>query len=82
MNAQPILRVILLLLGAGFLIANARLILEYARYRERRRAALLVWQSPKPPYYGLALAIGVVLGLLVFYKIVVRSLPYAPGALR
>ena len=31
---------------------------------------LLVWPSPKPPYYGMALAIGVVMGMLVFYKLV------------
>jgi len=30
-----------LLLGAGFLVANARLILEYVRFLKIRRAALL-----------------------------------------
>jgi hypothetical protein len=69
-KVQPILAAILLLLGAGFLIANARLVLEYVRYLRRKPGALLVWPSRKPPYYGMALAIGVVLGLLVFYKIV------------
>jgi hypothetical protein len=67
---QSILNDVLILLGAGFLVANARLLLEYYTYRRRRRSALLIWPSPKPPYYGLALAIGVVLGLIVFYKIV------------
>ena len=70
MNAQPILAAILLLLGAGFLIANARLIVEYLRYRRRKQGALLVWPGRKPPYYGMALAIGVTMGLLVFYKLV------------
>jgi hypothetical protein len=70
-SAQPILTGILLLLGAGFLVANARLMLEWFRFRRRRRGALLIWPSPKPPYYGMALAIGVVLGVLVFYKLVV-----------
>jgi hypothetical protein len=70
-NAQPVLAGILLLLGIGFLVANARLILEYLRFRRRRRGALLIWPSPKPPYYGMALAIGVVLGFLLFYKLVV-----------
>src|SRR5262249_37745096 len=37
----------------------------------RRSGALLTWPSRRPPAYGLGLAIGVVLGLLVFYKIVV-----------
>lgn len=61
----------LVVLGAGFLVANARLILEYVTYRRRERAALLVWMSPKPPYYGTALGLGVILGLLVLYKLFV-----------
>jgi hypothetical protein len=69
MRLQPILTGILLLLGGGFFVANARLLIEYSQYRRRR--ALLIWRSPQPPYYGVALGIGVVLGLLVFYKIVV-----------
>ena len=70
MKVQPILNGILLLLGVGFLLANARLVLQYSQYRNRRANALLIWQSPKPPYYATGLALGVVLGLLVFYKIV------------
>jgi hypothetical protein len=70
-NAQPVLAGILVLLGVGFLVANARLVLEYLRFRRRRRGALLIWPSPKPPYYGMALAIGVILGFLLFYKLVV-----------
>jgi hypothetical protein len=68
-NAQPILTGILLLLGVGFLAADARLVLEYLRYRTRRRGALLVWRAKTPPYYGVSLAIGVALGLLVFVKL-------------
>jgi hypothetical protein len=64
----PILTGILLLLGGGFFVANARLLIEYSHYRQRR--ALLTWRPPPPPYYGVALGIGVVLGFLVFYKIV------------
>lgn len=71
MNLQAVLRSTLVLLGVGFLVANARLILEYFRFLRRRRSALLTWPSPQPPYYGMALAIGVVLGFLVFYKLVV-----------
>src|SRR6476659_2609554 len=39
-------------------------------FLRRRRTALLTWPAPKPPQYTLSLAIGVVLGFLVFYKIV------------
>jgi len=61
----------LLVLGAGFLIANARLVLELVRYRRRKRGALLIWIGPPPPYYGLTLGLGVALGLLVAFKILV-----------
>ena len=55
----------LLLLGFGFLIANAKLAYDYARFLTRRRAALLTWRIPKPPQYSFAL------GVLVFVKLVV-----------
>lgn len=58
----------LVLFGVGFLVANARIGLDYVRFLRRRRAALLTWPSPRPPYYGMALGIGVVLGLLFFYS--------------
>jgi hypothetical protein len=61
---------ILLLIGGWFLIANARLSVEYIRYLRRRKNALLTWPSPKPKQYGLMLALGVAAGLLVFFKIV------------
>jgi hypothetical protein len=60
----------LLLLGAGFLVANARLLFEYFQFRKKRPGALLTWQGPRPPYYATALAIGVMLGVIVFYKLV------------
>ena len=66
MNVQPVL----LLLGAGFLVVNARVLLQYVTFLRRRRSALLTWPAPKPPQYALSLAIGVMLGFLVFYKVV------------
>ncbi len=70
-GAQPILTGVLLLLGVGFLIADAKLIAEYSRFVRLKKTALLTWQSPKPASYAMSLAIGVVLGFLVFYKVVV-----------
>lgn len=61
----------LLLLGAGFLVANARLLIELLRFRRRKRGALLVWPSPTPPYYGLTLALGLATGLLAVFKVLV-----------
>jgi hypothetical protein len=60
----------LLLLGFGFLIANAKLAWDYARFLKRRRSALLTWRLPKPPQYTFALGLGVALGVLVFVKLV------------
>ena len=70
-----VLTTVLTLLGVGFLVANARLVWQYVTFRRRQKAALLVWASPRPPYYGMALAIGVVLGFLVFYKLVLAHQP-------
>ena len=55
--------------GIAFLIANMRLVVQYLRYRRINRGALLTWQGPKPPYYPMALGIGVALGLLVMFKL-------------
>ena len=67
MKLQPVLTGTLLLMGAGFLVANVRLALEYLQFRRRR--ALLVWPGPRPPYYTMTIAIGVVLGMLVIAKV-------------
>ena len=62
---------ILVMLGIGFLVADLRLVVEYVRYLRRRRQALLTWPGPKPPYYGLTLALGVMTGMLAVFKILV-----------
>jgi hypothetical protein len=77
MTLQQALAQILLLLGVGFLVANVLKGLEIARWWRRRRSAVLVWPGPKPPYYGLMLGIGVMLGLLVLFKAVVQLRPPA-----
>jgi hypothetical protein len=64
------LRGILFFLGLGFLAANVRLAIQYLQYRRRARAgALLTWAGPKPPYYTMALAIGVALGVLLMVNL-------------
>ena len=69
MSGPAVITAVLLTLGAGFLVANTRLLIEYMRYRRRRPGALLVWPSRRPTNYGMSLAIGVVLGFLVFFKL-------------
>ena len=62
---------VLFLFGIGFFAANLKLVADFLRFRVRRRTALLVWENPKPRYYGFGLALGAVLGLLVSFKIFV-----------
>ena len=66
---------VLLLFGIGFLAANVKVIADLLRFRWRRRSALLVWQNPKPRYYGFTLALGVALGALLAYKLFVQRRP-------
>ena len=62
-------------LGLLFVVVNLRVGREILRWWRRRRHALLVWAAPRPPYYALNLAIGVMLGLLLFFSIFVARRP-------
>lgn len=75
MNLVTLLPQILLALGVGFLVANVLMGLELLRWWRRRSTALLVWAARKPPYYGMSLGIGVVLGLLVLFKALYQLRP-------
>lgn len=72
---------LLLLLGVGFLVANVRAGIDALRFLRRRSSAVLTWRGPKPRYYGMQLALGVVLGLLLAYHIlnVMRTDPLLRG---
>jgi hypothetical protein len=72
---------LLLLLGVGFLVANVRVGIDALRFLRRRSSALLTWRGPRPRYYGLQLALGVVLGgLLAYHTInVMRTAPQLRG---
>ena len=67
---------VLFLFGVGFFFANAKVILDLVRFRVRRSAALLIWQNPKPPFYGFSLGLGVALGLLLAFKFFVQRRPF------
>jgi hypothetical protein len=62
----PALEASLLALGVLFLAVNLKVGLEIWLWWRRRGGALLVWMPPKPPYYALNLAIGVMMGILLF----------------
>jgi len=67
------LRFVLLALGVGFLLANLRIFVQFLRFLRLRSSALVTWPGRKPPLYGMLLALGVVLGGLVFFKVVVQQ---------
>ena len=66
----------LLIIGAGFLIANTRMFLDYLKYRRLRAGALLTWPSPRPRNYLLTLLLGVTSAILVINKLVVARYPF------
>jgi hypothetical protein len=68
-SVDQVITVTFLILGTGFLVANGMLSFQYAKYLRRRRGALLTWRGPKPPYYAMQLAIGVMLGLILMYNV-------------
>jgi hypothetical protein len=73
MTLTALLPQILLALGVGFLIANVRLGLELVRWFKRRSRALVAWPGRKPPFFGLSLGIGVMLGALILLKAYLTS---------
>jgi hypothetical protein len=65
---------VLTLLGVGFLVANLRLFFQLIRFLRIRSSALLTWPGRRPPYYGLFLAVGAMLGLVIVLKLAVLRL--------
>ena len=57
--------------AAVFVCANAVVGLRLFRAWRRRRQAVLTWPTPRPPYYGLNLGIGIVFGALLLLNIFV-----------
>jgi hypothetical protein len=66
---------LLLLFGAAFLAANLLGVAEQVRYWRRRRAALLTWPAKRPALFQMQVGIGVVLGVLFVFNLLLR-----PGA--
>ncbi len=62
---------VLFVLGVGFFCANVRLLVQFIRFLKIRSSALLTWPGSRPPFYGLLLAIGAILGVLIIYKLAV-----------
>ena len=73
-----ILERLLLLLGAGFLVANLRLAVDLALYLQRRRTAQLVWPPRRPPFFPVMLLIGFALAALLVSNIATGNLRFGP----
>lgn len=59
------LRQVLVALGVLFVIVNARVGWQLQSWWRLRREAVLVWPAPKPPFFAINLAIGVMLGVIL-----------------
>jgi len=69
-----LLPAVLLVLGAGFLVVNLRLLIQFVHFKRLKSSALLTWPGRRPPLYTLFLAVGALLGVLIIYKLVVLHL--------
>ena len=58
---------LLCFLGIGFFVADIRLFFQFVRFQRLRSSALLRWPGPRPPFYGLLIAMGAVLSVLIVY---------------
>src|SRR6478736_2814582 len=71
----PVLRQALLALGALFVIVDLNVASQIVSWWRKRAHAVVTWPAPKPPFYALNLAIGVMLGILLFVTAVVVHRP-------
>ncbi len=60
------MRQILLALGVLFVVVDVRVGWQILSWWRRRTRVIVVWPPPKPPFYAINLAIGVLLGVLLF----------------
>jgi hypothetical protein len=77
MAPEVLLPRLLLLFGVGFLAANIKVVVDLVQFQIRKRTALLMWENPKPKYYGFSLGLGVILGLLFAFKLFIQRRPPA-----
>jgi hypothetical protein len=60
------LRQALIALGVLFIIVDLKVGSEILKWWRIRGNAVLVWPPPKPPFFGINMTIGVLLGILLF----------------
>ncbi|MAW62416.1 MAG: hypothetical protein CL473_00365 [Acidobacteria bacterium] len=67
----------LLLLGAGFLLANLRLLARFIQFWRLKSTAQLTWPRRRQRSYGISLGFGLIFGLLVLVKVAFQGRPLA-----
>ena len=72
---RELVKPILFLFGIGYLAATLLIVVDGLRFLKRRSKALVVWPGRKPPHYGVGLALGVILGVVVFVELVFLRRP-------
>jgi hypothetical protein len=72
---EALLPRVLFLLGVGFSVANARLLLQFARFRRLRSSAILTWPAGRPAYSIMFAALAGALGLLIIVKLGIQRQP-------
>jgi hypothetical protein len=63
----PALRQALLGLGLLFVIVDVKVGAQILSWWGKRKKGIVTWPGPKPPFYAINLAIGVLLGILLFF---------------
>jgi hypothetical protein len=71
---------VLVVLGAGFLVANFWLLIQFLRFLRLRSAARLTWSGPKHPSTSLFLVLGIVLGAVLLIEITLPRTRWGPQA--
>ena len=62
----PYLRQALLALGLLFVVVDLKVGAQLVSWWRKRHRAVVTWPGPRPPFYAINLAIGVLLGILLF----------------
>jgi hypothetical protein len=73
----PALRQALLALGLLFVVVDVIVGAQILRWWFKRQTSVLTWPGPRPPFYAINLAIGVLLGILLFVTAYVVPRPAA-----
>ena len=71
----PVIRQALLALGVLFVVVNLKVGSQILAWWRIRRRSVVTWPGPKPPFYAINLAIGVMLGILLFVSAGLRRPP-------